>query len=92
MARLDGVPVFIEWQDAHAEEGWTTLSELGCEPYLVRTVGFLLPDAKPGHLVIVQSIGSDDGLDAIISIPVGMVLRTTLLGNPPQTNTESLES
>ena len=87
MARLEGVPVLVEWHDAHAEEGWTTLADVGSEPYVVRTVGFLLPDAKPNHVVVAQSIGSDEGLDAVLSVPIGMVIRTTLLGNPPQTNT-----
>lgn len=88
MARLTGVPILVEWWDAHAEEGWTTLDEVGSEPYVVRTVGFLIPDAKPDHLVIAQSIGSDDGLDAVLSIPIGMIARTSLLGNPPQAHTD----
>lgn len=90
MARLDGVPVLIVWHDAHAEHSWTTLEELGSEPYVVETIGWLIPDAKPGHVVIAQSIGSDDGMDSVLSIPVGMVRRTVLLGNPPHASTDSL--
>ena len=90
MARLDAVPVFIVWHDAHAEHTWTSLEELGSEPYVVETIGWLIPDAKRGHVVIAQSIGSDDGMDSVLSIPVGMVRRTVILGNPPHTSTDSL--
>jgi len=90
MARLDGVPVLVVWNDAHAEHTWTSLEELGSEPYVVETVGWLIPDAKPDHVVIAQSIGSDDGMDSVLSIPVGMVRRTVILGNPPPASTDSL--
>jgi hypothetical protein len=90
MARLDGVPVLVVWNDAHAEHTWTSLEELGSEPYVVETVGWLIPDAKPDHVVIAQSIGCDDGMDSVHSIPVGMVRRTVILGNPPPSSTDSL--
>jgi len=90
MARLDGVPVLVVWNDAHAEHTWTSLEELGSEPYVVETVGWLIPDAKPDHVVIAQSIGCDDGMDSVLSIPVGMVRRTVILGNPPLSSTDSL--
>ncbi len=90
MARLDAVPVLIIWHDAHAEHSWTTLDELDSDPYVVETIGFLLPNAKKEHVVVVQSIGSDDGLDAVLQIPVGMVRQTILLGNPPQGHTVPL--
>jgi len=90
MARLDGVPVLVVWNDAHAEHTWTSLEELGSEPYVVETVGWLIPDAKPDHVVIAQSIGCDDGMDSVLSIPVGMVRRTVILGNPPLASTDSL--
>jgi len=90
MARLDGVPVLVVWNDAHAEHTWTSLEELSSEPYVVETVGWLIPDAKPDHVVIAQSIGCDDGMDSVLSIPVGMVRRTVILGNPPLSSTDSL--
>jgi hypothetical protein len=50
------------------------------EPCVVETVGWLLPDAKPEHLVIAQSrIASDDSFDGILSVPVGMVQAVHLL-------------
>jgi len=90
MARLDEVPVLVVWNDAHAEHTWTSLEELGSEPYVVETVGWLIPDAKSDHVVIAQSIGCDDGMDSVLSIPVGMVRRTVILGNPPSASTDSL--
>jgi hypothetical protein len=90
MARLDAVPVLVIWHDAHAEHSWTTLEELDCDPYVVQTVGFLLPDAKRGHVVVAQSIGSDDALDSVLQIPVGMIRKTVVLGNPPSESTVPL--
>lgn len=87
MARLDASLAFVVWHDAHSEESWSRLSDLDPEPYIVETVGFLLPDAKPGHVVIAQSIGSDDSIDSVLQIPAGMVVSVTVLGHPPQTHT-----
>lgn len=87
MARLDAQLALVTWHDAHSEGSWSRLSDLDAEPYVVQTVGFLLPDAKPDHVVIAQSIGSDESMDSIIQIPAGMVVSVTLLGNPPQTRT-----
>lgn len=92
MARLELSPILVEWHDAHAENSWCELSDLDDEPYLVRTVGFLIPDAKSNHVVIAQSVGADDGLDSVLSIPVGMVVRVVVLGNPPQANKGRLGS
>jgi hypothetical protein len=47
----------------------------------VETVGWLLPGTKPDHVVIAQSVGSDDSVDGIISIPVGIVVALKLLGS-----------
>ena len=90
MARLDLSVVLVEWHDAHAENSWTELQDIGDDPYVVRTVGWLLPDAKAGHLVVAQSVGADDGLDSVLSIPIGMVARTMILGKPPHAHDHSL--
>ena len=90
MARLEATLVLVVWHDAHAETSWTTLDDIDVEPYVVESVGWLLPNVKPGHLVLAQSIGSDSGLDAVLQIPVGMVQKTTVLGYPHQANTGSL--
>ena len=74
--------VLVVWHDAHAEttSGWLEASEIDSEPCVVETVGWLLPDAKPNHVVVVQSvIAGDDTLDGVLSIPVGMVVSVQIL-------------
>lgn len=88
MAGLKPSLVLIEWHDAHAEPDWMTLDEIPSEPYLVRTAGWLLPDAKPQHLVMAQSVAGDGSLDGVLCIPVGMVVRIVGLGNPPRASTD----
>lgn len=85
MARLGAQLALVVWHDAHSEGSWCRLSDLDPEPYAVETVGFLIPDAKPGHVVIAQSIGPDDAIDNIVEIPAAMVVKVVLL-NPPQPN------
>jgi hypothetical protein len=82
MSELGATFVLVEWHDAHASSQWMDVSELDKDPYVVRTVGWLLPDAKPGHVVIAQSVGCDDYIDGVLSIPVGMVHKTVVLGYP----------
>lgn len=66
--------VLVEWLDAHAaSDGWCDTEELGPEGCLVRTVGFLLPDAKPDHVSVAQSLAEDEDLYHVFCIPVGMV-------------------
>lgn len=66
--------VLVEWLDAHAaSDGWCYGGELEAEGCLVRTIGFLLPDAKPDHVSVAQSIADDDDLYHVFCIPVGMV-------------------
>ena len=72
--------VIIEWHDAHAySEHWISIEEVEEEPCLVKTVGWLLPDAKPGHVVVAQSYSSYEGIDCVLCIPVAMVVKTQLL-------------
>lgn len=75
--------VLVVWHDAHAEttSGWLDASEIDREPCVVETVGWLLPDLKPDHVVVVQSViaGDDETLDGVLSIPVGMVQSVQIL-------------
>lgn len=67
--------VQITWHDAHSmTESWTTVDELrdDPDPYVVESVGWLLPDSKPGHICIAQSFNDDD-VDSVLAIPHGMV-------------------
>ena len=74
--------VRVVWHDAHSESGggWISRDEIDREPCVVETVGWLVPDAKPEHLVIAQSrIAADDSLDSVLCVPVGMVRAVHLL-------------
>lgn len=64
----------VVWYDAHQVlPNWNTLEELDEEPYQVRSCGWVLPDVKEGHVVLVQSIGAGEHYDAGIAIPLKMV-------------------
>jgi hypothetical protein len=72
--------VAVWWHDAHSLPGsWLELSEIDQEPCEVLTLGMLIPNSKPDHVVIAQSfnrLGEDDlkpQYDSILCIPVGMV-------------------
>ena len=73
MARLTYALVLVVWHDAHAVSEWLDPDDIDADPYVVHTVGHLIPDAKPGHIVIGQSVGSDGALDGILYVPAGMV-------------------
>lgn len=67
---------FVEviWHDAHADTNtWIDISEIGCDPCVVVSIGILLPDTKPNHIVLAQSQNSFDQLDCVLAIPVAMV-------------------
>ncbi len=66
--------VKVTWHDAHAENEWQEISQIDSEPFVVVTVGWLIPNVKPNHVVVAQSIGADDALDGVLSIPSGMVV------------------
>jgi hypothetical protein len=72
------VAVLVVWHDAHTQDGWTNLDSFDQEPCVVHSVGFLAPDAKPGHVVLVQSRSLSDGMvDALLAIPAAMVVSCT---------------
>lgn len=72
--------VEVLWYDAHAvTDTWTQISELDADPCVVRSVGLLLPHAKPGHLMLAQSVTNDDMVDQVLAVPLGMVKRIHLL-------------
>jgi len=72
----------VTWYDAHADSpgSWTTLQDIDPEPYVVTTVGVILPDyTKQWHVSVAQSIGHGS-IDGIIHIPEKMVSDITILG------------
>ena len=79
---IEGAKVcIVTWHDAHAEQEWMTVDDIDQEPYVVRTAGWLLPDTKPDHVVIAQSVALDGSIDSVLSIPVGMVVGLKLMGS-----------
>ena len=73
-------PVKVVWHDAHAEGGgWMCPADIDPDAYSVVTVGWLLDDAKPDHVVVAQSHGCDGQVDHVLAIPVDMVQRVVEL-------------
>jgi hypothetical protein len=65
--------VLVVWHDAHSvADTWIDVADIDCEPAVVESVGFLLPDAKPKHIVLAQSLTGDE-CDHILAVPVEMV-------------------
>lgn len=67
--------VRVLWHDAHTVmDEWTALGDIDPEPCLCETVGHLVPDAKPGHVVVVLNMadGYSFGGDGV-AIPEQMV-------------------
>ena len=66
--------VEVVWHDAHADtSNWIDIGEIGCDPCVVISVGILLPETKPNHIVLAQSQNSFDQLDCVLASPVAMV-------------------
>jgi hypothetical protein len=71
--------VLLVWHDAHSvSTGWMPTTEIEQEPAVVHSVGWLLPDAKPNHIVIAQSY-IEDSADHILAIPLKMVEQIKIL-------------
>lgn len=75
--------VAVVWRDAHDDgvSGWTTAFDISPDPYVVLSLGVLLPkETKSGHVSIARSVSEDEFLDHVIHIPDGMVESITVLG------------
>ena len=71
--------VCISWHDAHADSRWIEVTEIDNEPYLVTSIGYLMPKAKKGHVSLAQSFGADGFVDSALHIPRGMVVSSTII-------------
>ena len=72
--------VLVIWLDAHAaSDGWMTAEEMDKEPCRVSTLGWLIPDAKEGHVTIAQTVAPDGDCYHLFCVPVGMVESLTVL-------------
>jgi hypothetical protein len=74
------VIVLVEWNDAYSEStSWITTEDIDQEPMRTVSVGFLLEDAKPHHVVIAQSSNAAECFDSVLCIPVAMVTRLAVI-------------
>ena len=72
--------VLVVWLDAHAaSDGWADADDMDKEPCRVSTLGWLLPEAKAGHVTVAQSLAEDDDCYHLFCVPVGMVESLTIL-------------
>ena len=71
--------VCVTWHDAHADSRWIEVTEIDNEPYLVTSIGYLMPKAKKGHVSLAQSFGADGFVDSVLHIPRGMVVSSTII-------------
>jgi hypothetical protein len=55
--------------------------EIDQRPCVVVSCGILLPDAKPDHVVLTQSLNSYQQVDCVLSVPAGMVQSMRVLGS-----------
>lgn len=75
-------PVCVTWADAHdVVLQWS--DQLDDEnDRIVYTSGFLLENAKLGHIVLIQSVDSVGNIDNGLAIPDAMVIEVRNLGKP----------
>lgn len=66
--------VRVVWHDAHDQsETWIDPESIDADPYIVTSVGHLITDRKPAHIVLAQSASADGALDNVLAIPLGMI-------------------
>lgn len=72
--------VRVTWHDAFADtRSWIEVDEIDNEPCVTVSVGFLIPEAKAGHITLAQSLNSEDTIDSVLFIPQAMIVKTELL-------------
>ena len=76
---IDAKIVELTWLAAHAENAWMDIEDLDQQAYQVKSIGWLMPDAKPDHVVLAQSIGVDHSVDGVLCVPVGMVVKIRIV-------------
>ena len=76
ITKIDNKLILVIWHDAHADSSgtWVEKENIGSNPYIVETCGFLIEGVKPNHVTIAQTISHDGMYDHIIHIPDAMVV------------------
>ena len=69
----------VEWVDAHDDAAvWTAQADLDGKERLIHTVGWRLPEVKPGHATLALSLDArTDHVGYAIHIPLVSVRRVT---------------
>jgi hypothetical protein len=76
--------VRVRWHDAHGiGAGWMPISEIDANPRVIESVGWVIPDVKAGHVVLVASV-DDDHVDGGLAIPHGMIREIVALLDGPR--------
>lgn len=76
-------PALVVWNDAHEVfSEWSTLEDLEDKQTLCYSLGWVIPDAKEGHVVVAGSIiagkrGNAEYLGSGVAIPEEMVISIT---------------
>lgn len=67
----------LTWMDAHAAtSAWTPIDEIGQDPCIVTSCGYMLSvenGGKPEHITLYQSKTDNDDVDGVLCVPVAMV-------------------
>lgn len=72
--------VEVVWGDAHTHAGWHTAGEVVADgPLLQHSVGYVVPGAQHGHLVIAQTDDGRGSVGDLLAIPLGMVRSVVVL-------------
>ena len=67
-------PISVVWIDSSGNGSWVYGEEIGSlDPCMCISVGFLVKKTKK-KIVIVQSLGETDGVNATIAIPVSTII------------------
>jgi hypothetical protein len=72
--------VEVVWHDAFAiTDTWMDTEDIDDLPCEVTSIGYLIPDKKPNHVVLAQSHNTHESVDSVLAIPVRMVQNIKVL-------------
>ena len=93
MTTMNEQLVRVTWHDAHAATStWTSVDGIDDSPCIVESIGYLLHEMKPGHILLAQSwIADQEDVDGVLAIPSGMVKRIESLHALPLLPVEPAE-
>lgn len=79
-ARIMFQRVEVVWHDAFAiADTWMETDDIDDQPCEVTSIGYLIPNKKPNHVVLAQSHNTHEHVDSVLAIPDAMVRTITPL-------------